>query len=95
MQSELLVVLGVFVAVYACVGLVTFAAFGWDKRCAERGARRIPERTLHALEMFGGWPGALLGMQAFRHKRRKPGYFIVTWAIALGHCLGFVAWLLR
>lgn len=89
------VVLGGIAAAYVVVGLVTFLAFGWDKRCAERGARRIPERTLHALELFGGWPGALVAMQTFRHKRRKPRYFVVTYAIACGHALGFIAWLLR
>lgn len=88
-------VLGAFGVVYVIVGLVTFLAFGWDKRCAERGQRRIPERTLHALELLGGWPGALLAMQTFRHKRKKPRYFVVTYAIACGHALGFMAWLLR
>lgn len=85
----------VFVGCYLVVGLITFAAFGWDKRCAERGARRIPERTLHLLELFGGWPAALVAMRTFRHKRRKPAYFVVTWAIALGHVLGFALFLLK
>lgn len=87
--------MGVLATVYLVVGLVTFAAFGLDKRRAERAERRIPERTLHLLELLGGWPGALLAMQVFRHKRRKPEFYLVTWAVAFGHFLGFSLWLIR
>ena len=90
-----LLALAALATTYAVVGLVTFATYGWDKRCAERGARRIPERTLHTLELLGGWPGALLAMQVFRHKRSKPEFFVVTWAIAFGHFLGLSLWLIR
>jgi len=76
-------------------GLVAFAAFGLDKRRAERGERRVSERTLHLLELLGGWPGALLAMQVFRHKRRKPEFFWITYAIAFGHFLGLSVWLIR
>ncbi len=88
-------VLLVALPIYAVVSAITFVAFGVDKRRAGRNERRIPERTLHALELLGGWPGALLGMQVFRHKRRKAAYFLVTWALAAGHAIAFAAWLLR
>lgn len=94
-MADQLLALAVLATVYCLVGAVTFAVFGWDKRCAERGERRVPERTLHALELFGGWPGALLAMQVFRHKRRKPEFYVVTWAIAFGHFLGLSLWLIR
>jgi uncharacterized membrane protein YsdA (DUF1294 family) len=80
---------------YALVSLATLAAFGIDKRRARVGARRIPERTLHWLELAGGWPGALVGMQLFRHKRQKARYFVVTGVISLTHVAGWLAWLLR
>jgi uncharacterized membrane protein YsdA (DUF1294 family) len=82
-------------SVYALVSLATLAAFGIDKRRAQLGARRIPERTLHFMELAGGWPGALIGMQLFRHKRRKARYFLVTAGIALAHAGAWIAWLLR
>ncbi len=80
---------------YALVSVTTLVAFGVDKRRARLGARRIPERTLHALELAGGWPGALIGMQLFRHKRRKPRYFGVTALIAVAHVGAAIAWLAR
>jgi uncharacterized membrane protein YsdA (DUF1294 family) len=58
--------------------VIAFVAHGHDKRAARLGRRRTPERTLHLLELIGGWPGALLAMKVFRHKTRKASYFLVT-----------------
>lgn len=58
-------------AYLACVNLAAFVLFGWDKRCAMAGARRIPERTLLGLAAVGGGLGAVVAQQAFRHKTRK------------------------
>ena len=58
-------------AYLAAVNLAAFAAFGWDKRCAMAGARRIPEKTLLSLAAAGGGLGAVLAQQLFRHKTRK------------------------
>ena len=69
-------------AAYSLMSVVTAAVYLLDKRLAIRGARRIPERTLHGLELLGGWPGALVAQQVFRHKNRKPSFFLVTWLIA-------------
>jgi len=63
--------------------LIAFVAHGRDKRAARRGCRRTPERTLHLLELIGGWPGALLAMTVFHHKTRKASYFLVTALIVL------------
>ncbi|MHC4245704.1 MAG: DUF1294 domain-containing protein [Planctomycetota bacterium] len=63
--------------------LIAFVAHGRDKRAARRGRRRTPERTLHLLELIGGWPGALLAMTVFHHKTRKASYFLVTALIVL------------
>ena len=63
--------------------LIAFVAHGRDKRAARLGRRRTPERTLHLLELIGGWPGALLAMTIFRHKTRKASYFLVTALIVL------------
>ena len=56
-------------AVYLlAVNLITFFVFGWDKRCAKKQHRRVPERTLFSLAAMGGSIGALLGMRVFHHK---------------------------
>lgn len=52
------------------INLITFFAFGIDKRKAEKGAWRTKESTLLGLAAIGGSVGALLGMNAFRHKTK-------------------------
>jgi len=52
------------------VNIMTFYAFGADKRQAQRGKRRVPERALFLLALAGGSLGAVYGMIGFRHKTR-------------------------
>lgn len=82
-------------AVYAVASLVTFLVFAWDKSCARRGARRVPERVLHLLELCGGWPGALAAQAWLRHKSAKLSYRVVLWLIVALHVAlwGVLAWL--
>jgi uncharacterized membrane protein YsdA (DUF1294 family) len=77
---------------YAVASILTFFVYGFDKRRAVRGGRRVPERTLHGLELLGGWPGALLGQAVFRHKRRKLSYMLVCWGIVGLHVTLWIAW---
>jgi len=53
------------------VNLAGFVLFGWDKSCALRGRRRVPERRLLLLAVFGGAPAMLLGRSILRHKTQK------------------------
>lgn len=66
---------------------VTYFAYRSDKRRAEAGARRIPEWTLHAAEMAGGWPGAFLAQRRLRHKISKLSYQVSFWMVVLFHQL--------
>lgn len=79
--------------VYAVASTVTFVAYGLDKRRAAREKPRIAERTLHVLELCGGWPGALVGMRAFRHKTAKTSFRLVTYTIAALHAVAWVLYL--
>jgi uncharacterized membrane protein YsdA (DUF1294 family) len=53
------------------MNLVAFTAFAGDKRRAERGEWRVPERTLLTLAAAGGWAGANVACELYRHKTRK------------------------
>ena len=60
---------GLLAAWIALASVVTFFAFGLDKRKAKReGARRIPEKNLLLMAAFGGSIGVLLGMKVWHHK---------------------------
>lgn len=72
-------------AVYATASLLTFFLYWRDKHSALRGRWRTPESTLHVFELAGGWPGALLAQQVFRHKTRKLGYQLPFWLIVALH----------
>lgn len=80
---------------YVPASAATFAAFWIDKRRAARSLWRVPEATLHLMELAGGWPGALLAIKLVRHKSSKPAYWIVTWLIAVVHGAMWALWLWR
>lgn len=70
---------------YFIVSLLTFIVYTIDKTKAHNNQWRIPEKTLHLLELFGGWPGALITQRAIRHKNKKMAFQIVFWLIVLIH----------
>lgn len=58
-------------ALYAVlVNVITCAAMGADKRAAQKGRYRTPERTLFLLAAMGGAIGGVIGMRVFRHKTK-------------------------
>jgi len=83
----------VFLSIYAVMSVITFVAYGLDKRRAIKGGWRVQESTLHWLELLGGWPGAMLGRSAFRHKGRKLSYRVVFALIVIGHVVAWGLWL--
>ncbi len=72
-------------AAYVIVSLLAFILYWSDKRKARADSWRTPENVLHAVELAGGWPGALLAQQVFRHKTRKVSYQLLFWIIVLLH----------
>lgn len=69
------------------INFTTWAAYGLDKGRAKSGKWRIPERTLLLLALIGGSLGALEGMIMFRHKTRKPKFFISVPVMFVVHCV--------
>ena len=74
-----------YLAVVVVLSLATFIVYGFDKRRARKDGRRVPEKTLHLLALFGGWPGALMGQRVFFHKTQKLSYRIVFWLCVMLH----------
>jgi uncharacterized membrane protein YsdA (DUF1294 family) len=77
--------------VYLVASAVTYAAYKADKAAAVRGQWRTRERTLHALALAGGWPGALIAQRRLRHKSVKAGFRAVFWAAVVLNVAGFLA----
>ena len=61
----------------------TFLITGYDKYLAIKNKRRIPEKMLFALCLFGGSAGLLLAMLIFKHKTSKSSFIMKFSAIFL------------
>lgn len=88
MVEILVIPLLVFLLVMNFLALIAFAA---DKRRAVVRGRRMPERHLLMISLFGGSIGAKLGQRLFRHKTRKQPFASLLNAIALVHVSGLAA----
>ena len=70
----------VFMALFS---MVAYGLYWHDKRRAQSDGWRIPETTLHAFSLLGGWPGAYIAQQHLRHKTAKRWFQFVFWVIVL------------
>lgn len=50
----------------------------------------MPERWLFVLTIFGGAFGALAGMLLFRHKTRKPVFWLMVGGMCVVHALAAI-----
>lgn len=75
-----------------CANLLGFVLMAQDKSLAQRGKRRIAERTLFLVALLGGSAGSWAGMYLFRHKTRH-WYFVVGMPLILCVQLAGAAWL--
>jgi Predicted membrane protein len=66
------------------INLVSGFTFSYDKNAAIKAHRRVPERTLHLLELSGGVFLVWVLMYLLRHKNRKFSYNIITYLILSG-----------
>ena len=77
------------------INVLAFFLMGIDKRKAELGRWRIPERTLFLSAILGGGVGAIAGMQLFRHKTKHRSFtvgmplILLLWIIGLAVLLYF------
>lgn len=75
------------------LSLVSFVMYGYDKRKAKLEGNRVAEKSLHMVNMVGGWPGGLAGSRYFRHKTQKLSFRIVYWLTVAIHVLLMAVWL--
>ena len=61
----------------AVVNVATAAAYAYDKLSAQRGGRRIRERTLLLMDLAGGVVGAWIVFFGMRHKTLHRRFWIV------------------
>jgi uncharacterized membrane protein YsdA (DUF1294 family) len=78
------------IILYAVLSLVTLAAYGRDKVASTRGAWRTRESTLLWLAAAGGFAGAIIGTQIFKHKTRKLAFRVIPWLAAVVHLAAWV-----
>jgi uncharacterized membrane protein YsdA (DUF1294 family) len=74
-------------------GIVTFAAYGFDKKSAQVGGQRIPENVLHALSLLGGVLGGWAGRNFWQHKTQHPSFLVVLSLSSIIHG-ALAVWLL-
>ena len=69
-------------SVYAlATSIIAYLTCAADKTRARKQEWRVPEATLHLLEMIGGWPGAFVAQRRLRHKCAKRSYQFLFWLI--------------
>ena len=74
---------------FIVINFITLITYGIDKHKARKYQWRISENMLMGLALIGGFVGAFLGMQLFRHKTRHMKFVIgvpviaIVWIVAL------------
>lgn len=63
------------------INFVSGILFAYDKQLAKKNRRRIPEITLHIIELLGGVFVNIMLMYSIRHKNRKFSYYGFTWLV--------------
>jgi uncharacterized membrane protein YsdA (DUF1294 family) len=93
-MSAILDKLGTILAIwFSVMSVILFLVMRHDKKLSRRHGRRIPEKTLFLLAIFGGALGGVLGMQIFRHKTQHPNFYLGFPLLALVQW-GVTIWLL-
>lgn len=74
-MKEILTLKNIIIYLLA-INVITFLAMGIDKYKAKKGHWRTKEKTLLMLVVLGGGIGGIAGMKYFRHKTKKPRFYI-------------------
>ena len=85
-------------AAFVAMSVIGFALMGADKRRAEKGAWRIPEKVLFGVSFLLGGVGSLVGMFVFRHKTKHASFRILLplsalWSLVVTAAAEYGVWL--
>ena len=85
-------------AAFVAMSVIGFVLMGADKRRAEKGACRIPEKVLFGVSFLLGGVGSLVGMFVFRHKTKHASFRILLplsalWSLAVTAAAEYGVWL--
>ena len=75
---------------FIIINIIGFLIMLIDKRKAEKGKWRIPEKTIFIVTALGGGIGTIAGMYVFHHKTRKLQFTIGLPFITLLEIVGIV-----
>ncbi|MGV8970110.1 MAG: DUF1294 domain-containing protein [Microbacteriaceae bacterium] len=87
---------------YGTTSVIAFFMYRHDKLAAINRRWRSRESSLHLIAIVGGWPGAIVAQQVYRHKTTKKRFRELLWATILVNVAlflmvttPFMAWLSR
>jgi len=66
-------------AVYFFCSVMAYIFYAKDKSAARSKKWRVPENTLHAISLCGGWLGAVYAQERLRHKTQKSSFLLMFW----------------
>jgi len=78
----------IFIIYLIIINIASGILFSYDKQAAIKNHRRVPEKTLHILELLGGVFANMILMYSIHHKNWKFRYYGVTWVVMMGWIVG-------
>jgi uncharacterized membrane protein YsdA (DUF1294 family)/cold shock CspA family protein len=76
--------------IYGVASIACFTGYALDKRAAEHHQWRVSETILLLVGLVGGWPGAIVAQELFRHKTKKPAFRTLFWMSVAINMAAFV-----
>ena len=76
---------------YLGMSLICGLFYAHDKSAAQTNEWRTSEGTLLMLGLVGGWPGAIVAQQMFRHKTSKVSFRVAFWLTVMVNVGAFLA----
>ena len=83
-----------FIIYLIIINIIGFLIMLIDKRKAEKGKWRIPEKTIFIITALGGGLGTIAGMYTFRHKTQKVQFVIGLPAITILEIIGIIYYII-